>query len=281
MQTFVFLAVLFAALCHAGWNALIKTGLDPLRATTVIAIGAVTVALALLPFAGLPLAAAWPWLAASMAIHVFYFAGLIEAYRAGDLSQVYPIARGAAPLMTATAATLFVGEHLGAFGWTGIAALAAGVLLLSARGGRGLAQLDRRAVGFALFTAVTICGYSVVDGIGARLSGNPPSYTLTLFVGNGLILVLYAVAREGLPVLAPLPHLWRRALLGGAMQVMSYGIALWAMTVAPIAIVATLRETSVLFGAVIAVVMLNEPLRAVRVVAAGIIVCGLVAIRLS
>jgi drug/metabolite transporter (DMT)-like permease len=281
MQTVVFLAVLFAALCHAGWNALIKTGLDPLRATTVIALGAVAVALPLLFFTGLPDAAAWPWLAASMAIHVFYFAGLIEAYRAGDLSQVYPIARGAAPLMTATAATLFVGEHLSASGWAGIAALAAGVLLLSARGGSGFAKLDRRAVGFALFTAATVCAYSVTDGVGVRLSGNPARYTFALFVGNGVMLVLYAMAREGTSVLRPMPHLWRRALLGGAMQVMSYGIALWAMTMAPIAIVATLRETSVLFGAVIAVVMLNEPLRAVRVIAAGIIVCGLVAIRLS
>jgi drug/metabolite transporter (DMT)-like permease len=281
MQNFVFLAVLFAALCHAGWNALIKTGLDPLRATTVIALGAVAVALPLLLISGLPDAAAWPWLVASMAVHVFYFAGLIEAYRAGDLSQVYPIARGAAPLMTATAATVFVGEHLSALGWAGIAVLAAGVLLLSARGGSGFGNLDRRAVGFALFTAVTICAYSVVDGIGVRLSGNAAGYTLALFVGNGVMLVLYALAREGLGVLQPMPHLWRRALAGGAMQVMSYGIALWAMTLAPIAIVATLRETSVLFGAVIAVVMLKERLRAVRVVAAGLIVCGLVAIRLS
>ena len=281
MQNFVFLAVLFAALCHAGWNALIKTGLDPLRATTVIALGAVAVALPLLLISGLPDAAAWPWLVASMAVHVFYFAGLIEAYRAGDLSQVYPIARGAAPLMTATAATVFVGEHLSALGWAGIAVLAAGVLLLSARGGSGFGNLDRRAVGFALFTAVTICAYSVVDGIGVRLSGNAAGYTLALFVGNGVMLVLYALAREGLSVLQPMPHLGRRALAGGAMQVMSYGIALWAMTLAPIAIVATLRETSVLFGAVIAVVMLKERLRAVRVVAAGLIVCGLVAIRLS
>ena len=281
MQNFVFLAVLFAALCHAGWKALIKTGLDPLRATTVIALGAVAVALPLLLISGLPDAAAWPWLVASMAVHVFYFAGLIEAYRAGDLSQVYPIARGAAPLMTATAATVFVGEHLSALGWAGIAVLAAGVLLLSARGGSGFGNLDRRAVGFALFTAVTICAYSVVDGIGVRLSGNAAGYTLALFVGNGVMLVLYALAREGLGVLQPMPHLWRRALAGGAMQVMSYGIALWAMTLAPIAIVATLRETSVLFGAVIAVVMLKERLRAVRVVAAGLIVCGLVAIRLS
>lgn len=281
MQTFVFIAVLFAALCHAGWNALIKTGLDPLRATTLIALGAVTVALVLLPFAGLPSTAAWPWLVASMAIHVFYFAGLIEAYRAGDLGQVYPIARGAAPLMTATAATIFVGEHLFALGWAGIAALATGVLLLSARGGSGLAHLDRRAVGFALFTAVTICAYSVVDGVGARASGNAPGYTLSLFVGNGICLILYALGREGTAALKPLPHLWRRALLGGAMQIMSYGIALWAMTLAPIAIVATLRETSVLFGTAIAVAMLKEPLKPARIAAAVLIMAGLVAIRMA
>jgi drug/metabolite transporter (DMT)-like permease len=183
--------------------------------------------------------------------------------------------------MTATAATVFVGEHLSAPAWAGIAALAAGVLLLSARGGSGLAHLDRRAVGFALFTAVTICAYSVVDGVGARASGNAPGYTLSLFVGNGICLVLYALARDGVPVLTPLPHLWRRALLGGAMQIMSYGIALWAMTQAPIAIVATLRETSVLFGAIIAVVMLKEPLKPARIAAAVLIMAGLVAIRLS
>lgn len=281
MQTFVFLAVLFAALCHAGWNALVKTGLDPLRATALIAIGAAAVALAFLPLAGLPARAAWPWLAGSMAIHVFYFASLIEAYRAGDLGQVYPIARGAAPLMTATAATVFVGEHLSTLGWGGIAALAAGVLLLSARGGRGLTGLDRRAVGFALFTAVTICSYSVVDGVGVRASGNPIGYTLTLFVGNGVTLVLYALAREGTKVLTPMPHLWRRSLVGGAMQVMSYGIALWAMTLAPIAVVAALRETSVLFGTVIAVLVLKERFRPVRIAAAMLIMCGLAAIRLS
>ena len=281
MQSFVFLAVLFAALCHAGWNALAKTGLDPLRATATMAVGAIAVALAALPFVGLPQAPAWPWLAASTAIHIFYFAGLIEAYRAGDLGQVYPIARGAAPLMTATAATLFVGERLSVLGWSGIALLAAGVLLLSARGGRGLTGLDRRAVGFALFTAVTICAYSVVDGIGARASANAVGYTLTLFVCHGAALILYAHAREGRTVLSALPRFWRLAIGGGGMQLMSYGIALWAMTLAPIAIVATLRETSVLFGTLIAVVMLKEPLKPARIAAAVLIMAGLVAIRLS
>ena len=197
MTNLVFLAVLFAALCHAGWNALIKVGLDPLSTTTLIAIGSGLVALVGLPFFGLPAAAAWPWLVASVVIHLFYFAALIESYRTGDLGQVYPIARGSAPLMTAAAATVFVGEPLSAAGWSGIVVLVAGVFLLSARGGRELATIDRRAVGFALLTALTICTYSIVDGIGARASLNPQAYVLWLLVGNALLLVPYALWRDG------------------------------------------------------------------------------------
>jgi drug/metabolite transporter (DMT)-like permease len=281
MTTFVFLAVLFAALCHAGWNALIKVGLDPLATTTLITLGSALVALLLLPFAGLPAAAAWPWIAASAAIHLFYFAALAESYRTGDLGQVYPIARGAAPLMTAGLAALTVGEELSPLGWIGIAVLVAGVCLLSLRGGRGLAGFDRRAVGFALFTALTICAYSVVDGVGARLSGNSFAYVLWLFVGFAVVLPPYAWIRDGAGLFKPMLHVWRRGLIGGGMQVMSYGIALWAMTLAPIALVATLRETGVLFGAAISVVMLKEPLRPVRIAAAMLIMCGLIAIRLS
>lgn len=281
MENIVFLAVLFAALCHAGWNALIKVGLDPLSTTTLISIGAAAIALVALPFFAMPAAASWPWLIASSVIHLFYFGGLIEAYRAGDLGQVYPIARGSAPLMTATATTFLVGESLNPAGWAGIVALAAGVVLLSIRGGHDLARLDRRAVGFALFTALTICTYSVVDGIGARLSGHPVAYSLWLFIGIAATLVPYALAREGAAVFANVRRFWRRGLIGGGLQVASYGIALWAMTLAPIAIVATLRETSVLFGAGIAVVVLKEPLRAVRIVAALLIVAGLVLIKLQ
>ena len=281
MENVVFLAVLFAAACHAGWNALIKVGLDPLSTTTLISIGSGVVALVFLPLVGVPALAAWPWLAASVVIHLVYFASLIESYRTGDLGQVYPIARGSAPLMTAGATTIFIGEKLSLIGWTGIFALVAGVLLLSARGGRGLAQIDRRAIGFAFFTALTICAYSVMDGVGARLSANPNAYSLWLFVGIAIVMLPYAVYRDGPDVIPAMQRFWRRGFAGGALQVLSYGIAIWAMTVAPIAIVATLRETSVLFGAVIAVVVLKEPLRAVRIAAACLIVCGLILIRLQ
>jgi drug/metabolite transporter (DMT)-like permease len=281
METFVFLAVLFAAACHAGWNALIKVGLDPLSTTTLISVGSGIVALAFAPLVGTPASAAWPWLLASVVIHLVYFAALIESYRTGDLGQVYPIARGSAPLMTAAVTSMFVGEKLSALGWTGIVALVAGVLLLSARGGRQLAEIDRRAIGFALFTALTICAYSVVDGIGARLSENPNGYSVWLFVGIAVVMVPYALYRDGRDVIPAMQRFWLRGFAGGALQVLSYGIAIWAMTAAPIAIVATLRETSVLFGAAIAVVILKEPLRAMRVMAACLIVCGLVLIRLQ
>ena len=281
METFVFLAVLFAAACHAGWNALIKVGLDPLSTTTLISVGSGIVALAFAPLVGMPASAAWPWLLASVVIHLVYFASLIESYRTGDLGQVYPIARGSAPLMTAAVTSIFVGEKLSTLGWTGIVALVAGVLLLSARGGRHLAEIDRRAIGFALFTALTICAYSVVDGIGARLSANPNGYSVWLFIGIAMVMVPYALYRDGRDVIPAMQRFWLRGFAGGALQVLSYGIAIWAMTVAPIAIVATLRETSVLFGAAIAVVILKEPLRAVRIVAACLIVCGLVLIRVQ
>lgn len=280
MENAVFLAVLFAALCHAGWNALIKVGLDPLSTTTLISIGSGVVALAALPFAGMPAAASWPWIAASTVIHLFYFAALVEAYRTGDLGQVYPIARGSAPLLTALTSLIFVGEHLSLLSWTGIAALAGGVLLLSARGGRELAHIDKRAIGFALLTALTICAYSVVDGIGARLAVRPVAYSLWLFVGIAVALPPYALWRDGHAVIAATQRYWLRGFAGGGLQVISYGIALWAMTLAPIAIVASLRETSVLFGAILAVTVLKEPVRPIRIVAALLILCGLVLLRL-
>jgi len=271
MTTFVFAAVLFAAACHAGWNAAIKRGLDPLTTTVLISLGATVFALA----------PAWPWAIASVVIHLGYFAALIESYRAGDMGQVYPLARGAAPLMTAALSPLVVGEAVGVVAFTGIAMLAAGVILLSLRGGRELARIDARAVGFALLTAVTICAYSLTDGIGARLAGSAHAYSVALFIGIGPVMLAYALMRGGLGVIVAMGRQWPIGVAGGALRLGSYGIAIWAMTVAPIAIVAALRETSVLFGAVIAVVLLKEQLRLPRIVAAMMIVGGLVLIRLD
>jgi len=281
MDLAIFAAVLFAAACHAGWNAVIKIGLDPLPATTLITSGAALIALVLLPVSGLPPGGAWPWVIASVVIHLFYFIGLTEAYRTGDLGQVYPLARGAAPLMTALATAFFIGERVTIAGWAGIVLLVCGVVLLSARGGRQLAKVDRRALGFALFTAVTICAYTVVDGIGARVAANPHAYTLAMFVGNGVAMLAYALVRRGPSLWSPMRPYWATGMAGGALQLLSYGIAIWAMTLAPIALVAALRETSVLFGAAIAVMFLKEPVRPARLVAALLILVGLLFLRLG
>jgi drug/metabolite transporter (DMT)-like permease len=281
MDAFVFAAVLFAAACHAGWNATIKRGFDPLLTTVLISIGGTIVAALLLPIVGWPAMASWPWCAASVLIHLVYFVALIESYRAGDMGQVYPIARGSAPLITALTTTVLIDERLGLLGWCGIILLSAGVLLLSLRGGRELARLDRKAVGFALFTAFTICAYTVVDGIGARLAGSANAYSVALFLGIGPVMMLHALALRGREVLPAMRLGWRIGLGGGIMQVGSYGIAIWAMTVAPIAIVGALRESSVLFGTAIAVVFLKEPVLASRVVTAAMIVAALILIRLA
>ena len=281
METHVFLLVLFAAACHAGWNAAIKFGLEPFIATALIAIASGIVALPLAPFVGLPPPVAWPWVIASVILHFGYYIGLTEAYRSGDMGQVYPIARGSAPLLTALASAALIGERVGALGWAGIFLLAGGVFLMSLRGGRDIAKLNRRAVGFALFTACTICGYSIVDGVGARLSGNAHAYSVTLFVCDGLTMAVFAFFRRGPAVAVAMVRHWQMAFIGGTLSFAAYWIAIWAMTVAPIAVVAALRETSVLFGAAIAVIVLGEPLRVTRIAAALLIVCGLALLRLS
>jgi drug/metabolite transporter (DMT)-like permease len=140
--------------------------------------------------------------------------------------------------------------------------------------------IDRRAIAFALFTAVTICAYTVVDGMGARLAQGANAYSAALFAGIGPVMAAYALARSGRGVIAALRAHVGFGLAGGTLQLGSYAIAIWAMTLAPIAIVEALRETSVLFGALIAVLVLKEPLRASRIAAALLIVSGLALIRL-
>ena len=280
MDIAVFLAVLAAAACHAGWNAVVKGGGDPMVTTAIVSVAAAIVSLPFVPIAGLPAVAAWPWIAASVVVHLLYFGCLIEAYNHGDLGQVYPLARSTAPLMTGMAGSL-IGEYLTVTAWAGLLLLVGGVLLLALPGRGGDARFNWRGIGFALATAVTICAYSIIDGVGARASGYSPAYTLALFIGCGVVMMLYALARRGRTVFAGAGHRWRIGLLGGVMQVVSYGVANWAMTLAPIAIVAALRETSVLFDSLIAVIVLKEKLHTARIAAAVLIVCGLIVLRIA
>jgi len=279
VDAFVFMAVLAAAACHAGWNALLKLNVAPVVATVLVAVAAGLLVLPLLPITPLPAAAAWPYIVASAIIHVAYFVALAEAYRWGDLSQVYPIARGTAPLLTAALASLWLNEALGSNGWAGVIVLAAGILLLTVKGARKLAPFDHRAVAFALATSLTITAYTLVDGIGARLAGSALAYTVWLFIGDGITMAIYGALRVGPSLLKDFRAHWRIATAGAALSTAAYAIAIWAMTVAPVALVAALRETSVLFAALFGTVLLREPVLPVRLVAALLVMAGALLLR--
>lgn len=281
MEPFVFLAVLVAALCHASWNALVKLKLEPLQSITLVSVAAGVLGLPFVISQEFPAAAAWPYLIGSLIIHLAYYLALAEAYRSGDLGQVYPIARGSAPLMTAIGAKLAIGENLPLIGWLGLLCLTFGVILLSLRGGRSGTGFQGRPVLFALLTALTIAMYSIVDGLGGRASGDVLGYIGWLMFLDGVMMLifglimwrgrLWTMARD-----AAMP-----ALGGGALAFAGYGIAIWAMTKAPIAVVAALRETSVLFAALIGMMFLKEPLVPIRIVAAAIVFAGAAMLRLS
>jgi drug/metabolite transporter (DMT)-like permease len=275
----VFGAVLAAAACHAGWNALLKLNLEPALATALVAMASGLVAVPLVLVAGLPDAAAWPYVAASVVVHIGYYLALAEAYRHGDLGHVYPIARGSAPLVTAVIAAALLGESPGSFGWAGITVLAAGILLLAVRGGRSARRLDTRSVGFALLTSASITAYTLVDGTGARAAGSAAAYAAWLFLMSGAVMTLYGFWRVGPGLGRHLVANWPTALGGAALSTAAYAIAIWAMTVAPIALVAALRETSVLFATLLSTLLLREPWLAARIAATLMVLAGALLLR--
>ena len=279
MELHVFFAVLAAAAMHAGWNAFLKLRIEPFLAMTLVTAGAGVVGLPGLIAFGPPKLAAWPWLIGSIALHLGYYIALTKAYERADMSQVYPIARGGAPLLTVTASLLLLGESLSPLQIAGVATLGCGVMLISVLGRRKGAAFDPAALGYAGLTALTICGYTLVDGVGARIAGDPHAYSATLFVIDAFPLLLFALWRRGLSGLAPMRPYLAQGLAGGAMSLGSYWIAIWAMTVAPIPLVAAVRESSVLFAALIAVLLLKEPLQWSRAVSAVLIVGALALMR--
>lgn len=267
------IAALAAAVLHAVWNALVKGGGDPLLDLALVWGGSAAVALLCVPFVAVPVAAAWPYLLATLFIHMPYGLLLAAAYRAGSLSHVYTVARGSPPMLIALA-TAALGETLAPGQYLGIAVISAGILAT------GIApHAPARATLLALCVALTIAGYSVLDGLGARASGEPAAYTAWILVGGGTLTVAWSVLRRGMPVFRAVGE---RALLGVAGGVMSFGayaIALWAMTVAPIGAVAAVRESSVLFAAAIGAMFLGERFDLFRWVAAGLVMLGLVLVR--
>lgn len=276
----VMLAVLLGAMLHAGWNALIRGSADRSLDTVLVATGGAVIAACALPFTPLPAAASWPFLIASGVIHVGYFLLVGLSYRHGELSFAYPIMRGSAPAVSALAAALLLSEWPATGGWLGVLLISSGVVLLAGDSWRAGAFHGRTAV-FALATAAIIVVYTLVDGVGARLSGNAFVYTGWVLVLTALPYTGLALVRNGAATRAYLLRHWRRGLLGGACTLGSYALALWAMTQAPIALVAALRETSVVFGALLAATLLGERVSRTRWAAIFIVLAGAVAIKLA
>jgi len=267
-------AVLGAALLHAAWNALVKGSEDKQLDTFAVAAGSGFLALLALPFLPLPAAAAWPWLAGSAAVHILYFVFLAGAYRWGELSYVYPVMRGGGPMIVALTGVFAFREVLQAGEWLGVVLISTGLLAFAS------GAHDRRATLFALANAVVIGAYTLIDAMGARLSGAPVSYTFWFFVVNGVVIALLGTAQRGGALPGYLRRHWLRALAGGACALGAYSIVLWAMTRAPVALVAVLRETSVIFAAVIGTLAFKEKLTRRRLVATGAVLAGLIALRI-
>ena len=271
--------VLLAALMHATWNALVKASRDVTLDTALVAGSAALACALLLPFLPLPETASWPWLLTSGVVHQAYFFILARAYRHGDLSYAYPLMRGLPPLMVAAGGALVLNDPGSVFLWSGIGMISLGVLWIG--GFRHLLlQARARATLFALANAVVIAGYTLVDGVGVRQSGNAASYGLWLFFLTGLPFMAVALWQRRNLAHPYLQLKWRRAAVGGCLSVGSYLIALWAMTQAPIAAVAALRETSVIFAAIIGAVILKEPLGRSRIAGACIVVIGIALLRI-
>jgi len=265
---------------HAGWNAVVRVGLDRFNSILLLSMTQSGLALLMLPFVAAPAPAVWPWIAGAGLLHTGYKLFLIRAYQHGDLTQVYPLARGAAPPMVALGGILLLGERLSPTGWAAVALIAAGVALMAFRGGPGLGRLPGKALAYALGTAVFVAAYTLADGKGARLAGSATSFAMWMFVGDGLWMLAYAIATRGLKAPVAVLSAWRTGLPAGTLSLGSYWIALWAFTRAPVALVAALRETSVLFAMLIGVLLLKEDAGRWRWAAGLCIAAGVIAMRL-
>ncbi|MEV5510889.1 DMT family transporter [Streptomyces orinoci] len=276
MTPLVALAVLLAAVTHASWNAIAHGIRDQAVAFTLVGGGGAVCGLALLPFAPVPDAGAWPYLLASVVLHIAYQALLMRSFTLGDFGQMYPIARGTAPLTVTVLAAAFAGELPDDWQLTGVAVASTGLVGLALWGLRGSgARPHWAAVGAAVATGLCIAGYSVVDGLGVRASGSSLGYTAWLMVLEGLPIPLWVLAVRRSRFLPDVRPFAPRGLLGGVLSVFAYGLVLWAQTRAELAPIAALRESSIIVGAAIGTVVLKERFGAPRVAAAGLMVVGI------
>lgn len=279
MSIGVFLAVLCAALLHATWNALVKVSADRLVLLAVLKVTTTVVAVASLPFISIPPVEAWPYIAASVVIHTFYFLFLTVSYRFGDLSQVYPISRGAAPLLVAGFAVVVLGETLELQASIALLLISFGImsLVFSEKGAVG----QPKAVGAALATGCFIAGYTVADGAGARLTQDALSYILWLNVFNGIPIILIAAALRRGELVPQARQVWKGGALSAVISLAAYWIVLWASTQAPLALVAAVREASIVFALLFGAIFLKEKVNLRKVMSIFVTLTGTALLRVS
>jgi len=271
MTPIVIAVVLGAALLHASWNAILRGGADRLWSVTIMCAVSVIVALPFLVLLPRPARASWPCIGLSSALQVSYCLFLVRAYHHGGLAQVYPIARGTAPLLVTLGAAIVVGEKLTPAALAGVLLVSLGIMALAFE----RAKLVAAASVYALASGGFIAAYTVTDGVGARLAGNPQSYTVWLFVvqGLGMIAAYLAVSRR---LVLPRNGEMAKAVIGGVLGLVSYGVVIWALARAPMGQVSALRETSILFAAVLGALFLKEKVTLPRAGAAAMIAAGAV-----
>jgi drug/metabolite transporter (DMT)-like permease len=277
MPLFVFAVVISAALLHAAWNAIVKSAGDKFLTTIMVTTAAAALAGAFLPFLTAPAPASWPFACASALFQMAYFLLIARTYQVADMSLAYPLMRGTAPLLVGMATAFLMGDALSPLAWTGVIAICAGIFSIAL----GTKVTDRKGVYLALLNALVIAGYTLIDGIGVRRSGAPAAYTLLVFLLTGVPLALWIMAARRSAFVPYVRNYWRFGILGGIGSTASYGLALWAMTIAPVAVIAALRETSILFGIAIAGFVLKEHIGLKRIIAACIIACGAAILRLA
>ncbi len=280
MTTAVFAMVVAAALLHAAWNALVKVNADRLIMVAMMMVSQAVIAVLVLPFVEFPTPASWPYIWASTALHTAYFIFLTMAYRYGDLSHVYPIARGSSPLIVAVVSVVIVGEILSRQATVSIVLIALGIMSLTlTRGASGFRE--PKAIFFALGTGVFIAGYTVVDGLGARLADSAHSYIFWLNVFDGIPITAIALYLRRGQVLAQVRTSWKFGVLAGIISLIAYWIVLWAMTQAPMAMVSAVRETSMVFAVLFGVFFLKERLNLARLASTTITLVGVVVLKAS
>ncbi|MFP3991916.1 DMT family transporter [Streptomyces sp. E11-3] len=276
MTPLVAAAVVLAAVTHASWNAIAHHLKDRLLAFTLLTGGGALIGAVMACFVPLPAAEAWPYLLISAAIHVAYIVLLMRSFNLGEFGQMYPIARGTAPLVVTVAAAVFVGERIDGWQLAGVAVACAGLVGLALWGIRGSGRPPHwPALTAALATGLAIAAYTVVDGVGVRASGSSLAYIAWLMVLEGLAIPAYALYRHGRRLPTLLRPYAARGLFGAALSVAAYGLVLWAQTRAPLAPVAALRESSIIAGAAIGALFFKERFGAPRIAAAALMVLGI------